>query len=47
MGILLVLTIQPLEEGFVAAVNIGHDFAVQQFQCCYAARFYMHGCGKE
>jgi hypothetical protein len=47
MGILLVLTIQPLEKGSIAAVNIGHDFAVQHFQCCYAAKLNMHGCGKE
>jgi hypothetical protein len=47
MGSLLVLTIQPLEEGLIVAGNIGQAFALQQFQCCDAARFNMHGFGKE
>jgi hypothetical protein len=47
MGSLLVLTIQPLEEGLIVGTNIGDAFALQQFQCCGAARFIMHGSGKE
>jgi hypothetical protein len=47
MGSLLVLTIQPLEEGRVVGLNIGHDFALQQFQCCDAAKYNLHGFGKE
>jgi hypothetical protein len=47
MGSLLVLTIQLLEESFIVGLNIRHDFAPQQFQCCDAARFNMHGFDKE
>jgi hypothetical protein len=47
MGSLLVLTIQPLEAGFIVPMNIGHALALQQFQCCDAAKFNMHGFGKE
>jgi hypothetical protein len=47
MGSLLVLTIQPLEEDLIVAANIEDAFAPQQFQCCDAARFNMHGFGKE
>jgi hypothetical protein len=47
MGSLLVLTIQPLEESLIVAPNIGDAFALQQFQCCDAARFKLHGFSKE
>jgi hypothetical protein len=47
MGNLLVLTIQPLGEGLLATGNIGHDLALQQFQCCDAAKFKLHGFGKK
>jgi hypothetical protein len=32
-----VVPIQPLEEGLIVEMNIGHDIAVQQFKCCDAA----------
>jgi hypothetical protein len=47
MGSLLVFAIQPLEEGLIAATNIGYAFALQQFQWCDAAKFNTHGSGKE
>jgi hypothetical protein len=47
MGSLLVLTIQLLEESLIVGLNIGQGFALQQFQCCDAAKYNMHGFGKE
>jgi hypothetical protein len=47
MGSLLVLAIQPLEEGLIVTANIGHAFALQQFQWCDAAKSKLHGFGKE
>jgi hypothetical protein len=38
MGSLLVLTIQPLEESRIVKTNIGQRLAMQQFQCCDAAK---------
>jgi hypothetical protein len=38
-----VVPIQPLEEGLIVEMNIGHDIAVQQFKCCDAAKPKTHG----
>jgi hypothetical protein len=47
MGNLLVLTIQPLEGSLIVEMNIGQNAAVQEFNCCDAAKCKTHGVGKE
>jgi hypothetical protein len=40
-----VVTIQPLEESLIVEMNIEQNIAVQQFQCCDAAKPKTHGEG--
>jgi hypothetical protein len=47
MGSLLVLTIQPLEESLIVEMNIEQNGAVQEFNCCDAAKCETHSNGKE